>query len=153
MNQSWNREIELAARSVDNTGTILLVEDESFVREVTCEILQSAGYRVRTATNAAEAKRIFSEYGTEIDVLITDIVLPGETGKVLAAKLRRENPWLRVLYITGYAQQMKTPANRWAKLLAKPFSSEALLETVKLIFQESECQREEDLVMPACVGA
>ena len=45
MNQSWNREIELAARSVDNTGTILLVEDESFVREVTCEILQATRQR------------------------------------------------------------------------------------------------------------
>src|SRR5438477_12176890 len=149
MNQSWNREIELDARSVDSTGTILLVEDESFVREVTCEILQSAGYRVRTATNAVEAKRIFSEYGTEIYVLITDIVLPGETGKVLAAKLRRENPWLRVLYITGYAQQMKTTANRWAKLLAKRVSSEALQETVKLIFKDSECQRENALVIPS----
>lgn len=153
MNQSWNRKIELGARNFASAGTILLVEDESFVREVESEILQSAGYRVWTATSAAEAKRIFSEHGAGIDVLITDIILPGDTGYVLAASLRRANPWLRVLYITGYAQQMKTPANEWAKLLAKPFSSEALLGRVALIFQESERGREEDLLMPACVGA
>jgi PleD family two-component response regulator len=58
-------------------GTILLVEDETFLREVTCEILESAGYRVLKARTAAEAISAFDEYKTIVRLLLTDVVLPG----------------------------------------------------------------------------
>jgi two-component system, cell cycle sensor histidine kinase and response regulator CckA len=77
--------------------TILLVEDESFVRDVACEVLQSAGYTVLAAWNAAEAMRVYSNHASEIDLLLTDMILPGETGLALASKLRRENPRLKIL--------------------------------------------------------
>jgi len=69
-------------------GTILLVEDESFLREVTCEILESAGYRVLKTDTAAEAISAFDEYKTIVRLLLTDVVLPGQNGRDLATDLR-----------------------------------------------------------------
>jgi two-component system cell cycle sensor histidine kinase/response regulator CckA len=119
--------------------TILLVEDEAFVREVTCEVLRSAGYRVLTAKNAAEATGFFDVQCGEVELLLSDVVLPGETGRVLAGKLRRQNPRLKVLLVTGYGEQMglletvdgaKHEVER-EQCLAKPFSSEVLLRRVR----------------------
>src|ERR1035441_10058262 len=75
--------------------TILLVEDEAFVREVTCEVLRSAGYRVLAAKNAAEAMRIYEARGDEVELLIRDVVLPGESGRVLAGEIWGEYVWVR----------------------------------------------------------
>jgi len=111
-------------------GTILLVEDEVFVREVACEVLRSAGYRVVTARSANEADRIYDEEGLEIDLLLTDMILPGETGRELAERLRRKNPELKVLLATGYGEQMSRLTKSREPYLAKPFSSEDLLQKV-----------------------
>jgi DNA-binding response OmpR family regulator len=64
------------------------VEDESFLREVTCEILESAGYRVLKTDTAAEAISAFDEYKTIVRLLLTDVVLPGQNGRDLATDLR-----------------------------------------------------------------
>lgn len=64
------------------------MEDEAFVREVICEVLRSAGYRVLTAKNAVEAMRTYEEHRWRTDLLLTDMVLPGETGRALAGRLR-----------------------------------------------------------------
>ena len=111
--------------------TILLVEDEAFVREVTCEVLRSAGYRVLTAKNATEAICIYEARGDEVELLLSDVVLPGESGRVLAGKLRRENPCLKILLVTGYAEQMGPRGTMQEECLAKPFSTEALLGRVR----------------------
>ena len=113
------------------TQTILYVEDEAFVREVTGEVLRAAGYRVHTAKNAAEAIRVFEAHGDEVELLLSDVVLPGESGRVLAAKLRRENPWLKVLLVTGYAEEMGERGTMREECLAKPFSTEVLLGRVR----------------------
>lgn len=126
--QGWND-----APFAGESRTILLVEDETFVREVASEVLRAEGYRVLTAKDAAEAMQIFeSEF--DIDLLLTDVVLPGETGRVLAAKLRRANPWLPVLLATGYGEQMAGEASE--ECLAKPFSSEALLGRVRQLLEK-----------------
>src|SRR5579863_10786088 len=78
--------------SMRERRTILFVEDEAFVREVACEVLRSAGYRVLIAKNAGEAQKIYDEEGAAIDLLLTDIVMPGETGRALAARLQARNP-------------------------------------------------------------
>lgn len=80
--------------------TILFVEDEAFVRDVTCKVLRSAGYRVLTAKNAAEAVRVYDARRGEVELLLTDVILPGETGRVLAGRLRRKDPELKVLLVT-----------------------------------------------------
>jgi PleD family two-component response regulator len=86
--------------------TILFVEDEAFVRNVTAEVLRSAGYRVLTARNAEEALVAYREYPSAMDLLLSDVILPGETGLTLAARLRREDSGLKVLFVTGYAAQL-----------------------------------------------
>lgn len=109
--------------------TILLVEDEELVREVASEVLRTAGYRVLSATNAGEALQFYYEADHDIDLLVTDVILPGENGRALAEKLRRENPLLPVLLETGYAEQMVRETGE--QCLAKPFSSEDLLGRVR----------------------
>jgi CheY-like chemotaxis protein len=82
--------------------TILLVEDESFLREVTCEILESAGYRVLKARTATEAISVFDECRTIVRLLLTDVVLPGQNGRDLATDLRNVSPKLKIIFTSGY---------------------------------------------------
>ena len=109
--------------------TILVVEDEVFVREAASEVLRSAGYRVLAAKDAAEALQIFDEADPEVDLLLTDVILPGENGRCLAERLRRRSPLLPVLLATGYGEQMAREGGE--PCLAKPFSSQDLLGKVR----------------------
>jgi CheY-like chemotaxis protein len=111
--------------------TILFVEDEVFVREVTCEVLRSAGYRVLTAKDAIEGAQAYEQNCGEVALLLTDVILPGETGRMLAARLRCDNPGLKVLLVTGYAEQMELREEGCAETLVKPFSAGALLRRVR----------------------
>jgi PleD family two-component response regulator len=81
--------------------TILLVEDEGFVREVACLVLESAGYRVLSTRNAAEAKREFRSCAEGIELLLTDVVLPGRDGLALANDLRALCPTLKTIFMSG----------------------------------------------------
>jgi two-component system, cell cycle sensor histidine kinase and response regulator CckA len=127
----WGRgagpEVQAAAE------TILFVEDDAFVRDVTCEVLRSAGYRVLAARNAAEAVGIYDARQGEVNLVLSDVVLPGETGPALARRLRREHSELKVLLVTGYAEQMGLLAGQREEFLAKPFSTEALLRKVRQV--------------------
>jgi DNA-binding response OmpR family regulator len=137
--------------------TILFVEDEAFVREVTSDVLQTAGYRVLSAKDAIEAARLYEAHGSEVDLMLTDIVLPGESGRVLAAKLRRKNPQLKVLLVTGYVDQMTQLEEAREECLAKPFSSDALLRRVRNLLDHanvhSEHMRGTKDFMLACADA
>ncbi len=82
-------------------GTILLVEDETFVREVTGDILEAAGYGVLKARNAAEAQCAFRQYQKIVRLLLTDVVLPGQNGRDLASELRAIYPNLKTIFISG----------------------------------------------------
>jgi two-component system, cell cycle sensor histidine kinase and response regulator CckA len=117
--------------------TVLLVEDESFVREVTCEVLRAEGYRVLAAKNAVEAERVYSLHGGDVGLLLTDVVLPGENGRTLAGRLRQENPRLKVLLVTGYAEQLG-PGETHEECLAKPFSASVLMRKVRQMFESGE---------------
>lgn len=111
-------------------ATILLVEDEAFVREVTCEILRASGYEVLATQNAVEAMKQHDQCNGQIDLLLTDIVLPGESGRVLAERLRQRNPRLKVLFVTGYAEPLELRIRNECECLAKPFSSAVLLRRI-----------------------
>jgi DNA-binding NtrC family response regulator len=132
--------------------TIVLVEDETFVREVTQEILRSAGYRVWPAKNAEAAEAIFDEHGWEIDVLVTDIILPGETGRVLGARMQQRNPCLKTLYISGYPEQIHELEISGEECLAKPFTSDVLLRKVRGGLHET-LRVGEDSMLELCAGA
>jgi DNA-binding NtrC family response regulator len=135
--ENWSHGDPLASSDAE---TILLVEDESFVREVTREVLESAGYQVFSARNAVEATNIFEQAESEIDLLLTDVILPGENGRLLGAKLQQKNPGLKILYVTGYAAQMETKGKD-NDCLAKPFSTDTLLQRVRRILDEREFQK------------
>ena len=131
------------------TETILFVEDQSFVREVTGKILKSAGYRVLVAKSAAEALRAYDLASGGIELLLTDVILPRENGQELARELRRQNPLLRILLITGYAAQMvkSETEHEFGRWLPKPFSARTLLQRVREVLdgqspdlQETACE-------------
>ena len=130
--------------------TILFVEDEAFVREVTSEVLQSAGYRVLAAKNAVEAQCIYDARHKDVGLLLTDVVLPGETGRALAGRLRRGNPRLKVLLVTGYVEQMGLQEAMPEECLAKPFSTEVLLRRVRQLLDRTRLIGTEDRLRPAC---
>ena len=133
--------------------TILLVEDEAFVREVTCEVLRSAGYRVVVAQNATEALHAYDRCCGEVDLLLTDVILPGETGRVLVARLRRRDPGLRALFVTGYAEQMGLRESQLEGCLAKPFSTDVLLRRVRQLLDRAPLQTGGEGTLTRACGA
>ena len=114
------------------TKTILLVEDEAFLRKVTAEVLESAGYNVRIASNAAEAFEAYTRFGS-VDLLLADIVMPGMSGRELAAKFQSLYPRAGILLMSGYPEQLTRCGSSAcpATYLAKPFSSRMLLGKVR----------------------
>ena len=106
-------------------GTVLLVEDENLVRRTLRAMLEALGYDVLAAVNADDAVREFAQHGESIDLLMTDVVMPGPTGRELAANLRALRPDLPVLFISGYtdAPPPDAPGNGF---LQKPFTPRVL---------------------------
>jgi CheY-like chemotaxis protein len=113
--------------------TILLVEDEPFVRNVTAHVLESAGYRLVVAGSAAEALDAYRRRSGSFDLLLADVVMPGMSGRELATELESSYPQARVLLMSGYAEQLAfgESAPRRRKYLAKPFSVQTLLSRVR----------------------
>ena len=118
--------------------TILLVEDEAFVRTATAEVLKSAGYRLVIAGNAAEALAVYRRCSWPIDLLLCDIVMPGMSGRELAAALEKFYPRARVLLMSGYAEQLAWCGSSASgkQFLAKPFSIPMLLRRVREVLDE-----------------
>ncbi len=113
--------------------TILLVEDEAFVRMATGEVLESAGYRMLIARTAADALNAQEKCSQGVDLLLADIVLPGRSGYELANEFRGLCPRARILLMSGYAEQLvgcELSACGGAHL-AKPFSALTLLRRVR----------------------
>lgn len=132
---------------------ILLVEDESFVRDVTGEVLRAAGYRVLAARDAAEALRMYELRRGNVDLLLSDVILPGETGLALAGTLRSKNPTLKVLLVSGYGEQIARLEVAGEEYLGKPFSSEALLRRVRQILGRERRAAAKAALRHACGSA
>jgi two-component system, cell cycle sensor histidine kinase and response regulator CckA len=113
--------------------TILLVEDEAFVRGVTGAVLEFSGYSVVAVGDAAEAQRIYEQHSGRIALLLTDIILPGEDGRCLARRLLKINSALQILLVTGYLEHMYVGEAQAAggNLLQKPYTAATLLRTVR----------------------
>jgi len=111
--------------------TILLVEDEPFVCDVSAEVLQLAGYRVIVAQSADDALQLCR--GLEpIDLLLADIILPGMSGRDLARTVASFHPRVRILLMSGYAHQfLHEQSGEYSQCLAKPFSMQTLLAKVR----------------------
>ncbi len=116
------------------TETLLLVEDEASVRDLTSRILREAGYRVLVAANGADARSLFERNRGFVDLVLTDVVMPGMGGPELLTHLHAENPELPVLYMSGYTEQkvaVRAGLNRGIAFLPKPFTSAELLRSVR----------------------
>jgi CheY-like chemotaxis protein len=130
-------EVETAATprqeaQTSGAGTVLVVEDEELVRRSLHEILAGKGYRVLQARNAREAMLIGRGYGGPIDLMLTDLVLPGMGGPELADELRPARPDMRVLYISGYRNDARVRRLEQAgkAFFPKPFTAAAIAEKV-----------------------
>ena len=115
-------------------GSILLVEDETFVREVTAEILELAGYQVLKARSALEGIREFRQHKGEIELLVVDVVLPGKNGRDMASELMHTNPELKTIFISGYPENVlnkNCAAKARTVYLPKPFSVALLMQKIR----------------------
>jgi DNA-binding NtrC family response regulator len=122
----------MAQGSLNNSDTILLAEDEAAFRELYRAIFERAGFSVIVAEDGQEALRIASEHPDAIDLLVSDVQMPGLTGPELATALRRTRPGLRVLLISAYPQRTLLLGNRW-NFLQKPFRSQVIIDKVHKI--------------------
>ncbi len=114
-------------------GVIFLVEDEPLVREVAHRLLSRAGYTLHVAGSAEEALQLAPSLG-ELDLLLTDVVMPGQNGRELADQLLVARPNLGVLYMSGYTEDMvvkRGVLEGQVALLQKPFTPRTLLEAVE----------------------
>jgi DNA-binding NtrC family response regulator len=114
---------------------ILLVEDEPFVRAATCSILESAGFEVLSAEDARDAMKVYAECKRRIDLVMTDMVLPGRSGQQLGQDLREHSPEVVVLVTSGYGTpecETEVPESR-TYFLAKPYSRRTLVEKIEKI--------------------
>jgi CheY-like chemotaxis protein len=118
--------------------TVLVVEDEEALREVTRRLLTRQGYTVITAGNGAEALDTAATYQGEIDLLLTDVIMPQMLGKEAAEQIRHTRPHIRVLYMSGYAQPVLASQGRLepnVTLLDKPFTERELLDKVHTVLE------------------
>lgn len=115
--------------------TILLVEDEPFVRQATCSILEHAGFEVLSTEDAQEATKVYEDCKPRIDLVMTDMVLPGRSGEQLGQDLQRLSPELVVLVTSGYGNaeyETEAPESR-TYFLAKPYSRKTLIDKIETI--------------------
>ena len=110
------------------SGTILLVEDGPPLREMIREMLEAAGYTVLAAKSAPEAVRMVQQHDGPIDLLLTDVMMPGMSGPELVETLRALRPGLNVLLMSGAVDH--GPAVADAAFIQKPFTESMLLEKV-----------------------
>ena len=118
---------------------ILVVEDEEEVRALARDVLEMNGFRVLEALDVADATRLSQTHPGTIDLLITDVVMPGTSGPELARRLRTHRPGLRVLFMSGHAESTLATHTRSAGMgfLAKPFKPSVLAAKVREMLAQS----------------
>ncbi len=113
--------------------TILLVEDESSLRQFAEHVLERAGFKVLTAKSGEQALEVFARHAAKIHLLLTDLVMPGINGHDLAELLQQREPGLNVVYMTGYTQEaivLKGVNDLRFNLIEKPFTPSALIKKI-----------------------
>jgi CheY-like chemotaxis protein len=130
----------VSTKSLQGSETILLVEDEEIVRKLACTILQKNGYKVLEAPNGEEALRIVQEQnGNPIHLLVTDVVMPGMSGRQLADRVERLRPEMKILYISGYTDNAIVHHGVLEKgidYIQKPFTIEGLARKVREVLDK-----------------
>jgi PAS domain S-box-containing protein len=114
--------------------TVLLVEDEAGVRRFSKRILETAGYRVLEAVNGDAAEKLFAEHAASIDLVVTDVIMPGCGGPELLSRLHVQAPALKALYMSGYTEKsaaQKAGMDRGLPFVQKPFTAAEFLRRVR----------------------
>jgi len=123
-----------AATDLTGSGTILLVEDEEGLRGLNARGLTSRGYTVLEAGNGIEAIEVIEMRGGDVDLVVSDVVMPEMDGPTLAKELRTRNPNLKIIFVSGYAEdafEKNLPEGAQFEFLAKPFTLKQLVAAVK----------------------
>jgi len=128
-------EVERAAiADLTGQGTILLVEDEDGLRALNARGLKSRGYTVLEAANGVEAVELIDKRGGSIDLVVSDVVMPEMDGPALLKELRRRDPTIKFIFVSGYAEDAfakSIPEGEMPDFLAKPFTLKQLVAAVK----------------------
>ena len=123
-------------KALDLRGTevILLVEDEEAVRDLVRTILVAQGYEVVVAEDPQHAEDLACKFPGEIHLLLTDVVMPGASGRELAARIMKSRPGIRVLYMSGYTENVVTSGGLLESglvFIQKPFSPSVLIHKIR----------------------
>jgi two-component system cell cycle sensor histidine kinase/response regulator CckA len=124
------------AAAARGTETILVVEDDSSVRAVTVRALRGAGHRVLVASDGPEALAVAEQHGGTLHLVVTDVVMPGMSGRAVVDSLRRRRPGLRALFVSGYPQEViarRGVLDGGIEFLAKPFTPATLTARVRAV--------------------
>jgi CheY-like chemotaxis protein len=118
---------------VGGSETVLLVEDEAGLRNLLRELLEGNGYRVLVARDGMEALQVAAGHAGPIHLMVTDLIMPGASGREVAAEIKTARPGTRVLYISGYTDDaiLRQGALGPAAFLEKPFAADSLLRKVR----------------------
>ena len=119
--------------------TVLLIEDDAVVRQLTARILRGQGYKVLVATQAKEALQLAADHNTRIDLFLSDVVMPGESGPSVIERLSAARPSTKVLYVSGYPGDdisRRGVDEGSFRFLAKPYSSEQLAQRVRQVLDD-----------------
>jgi len=125
-----------AVPSLRGVETILVVEDQVDVRQYAVAALKAYGYRVTEAASASEALTIYEREGTQIDLILTDVVMPHMSGWELVERLSERRPGIKALFMSGYAGNVNAPQRMLdenTKLIEKPFSPEELAGKIRQV--------------------
>ena len=124
----------LPSANVEIRGVVLLVEDEPRVRAQARRLLQRSGYEVVEASDGTEGKRLFAERQGEVDVVVTDVVMPLIGGVDMVAALRATQPDLPVVFVSGYtAEEQGLPLDERTAFLTKPYTIDALCDAIAAV--------------------
>ena len=119
--------------------TVLIVDDETGVRQITQSTLETFGYRVFTASDGAEAVSRFAEHRNEIDLVLTDVMMPYMDGTSAARSLRKIKPDLKIILVSGLERSEKLPADiSNVAFLQKPYTSGTLLSVIRNVLDSKE---------------
>jgi len=119
--------------------TVLLIEDDAVVRQLTARILRRQGYTVLVATQANEALELAADHSTRIDLFLSDVVMPGESGPSVIERLSAARPSTKVLFVSGYPGDdisRRGVDEGSFRFLAKPYSSEQLAQRVRQVLDD-----------------
>jgi CheY-like chemotaxis protein len=127
---------EPAMQQLRGTETVLLVEDQLHVRKLTCAILKELGYQTLEASDGEEALRLAAIHKGPLDLVLTDVIMPGMHGPELANRLKRIRP-LRVLFMSGYSESMEGEDDPEVGHIQKPFTPDSLARKVREVLDST----------------